>query len=622
MKIKFLNAENLIDGIELLSDDLGFTISEEADLTVTVKEIDEDKLIISKKGNAATIAYKEKARFFRGLAYAVNWFKSGVDNELNETPLFKTNGAMFDMSRNAVMNLKSVKLLFRKMALMGLNTFMLYTEDTYEIEGYPYFGHLRGRYSKKELKELDKYALSLGIELIPCIQTLGHLATHLLWSEAGKYKDGASTLLVGCEETYKLIDAMLKTVTECFTSKRVHIGMDETFDLGTGNYLETYGYKPRDDIFFEHLIKVREMTLSYGLTPMMWSDMFFRFAGKNINPYFDYHKDVVFTPEVIEKIPQGVQPVFWDYYNDDQSWYDVNVRKHQQVFDEEMMYAGGIWIWSGHCPLYSVSFSKSICALNSMKDNNAKEVMATVWHNGSEGSHIMALAGLAWYASFDYNGGYDMDHIKETFAVSCNANYDDMMMFELPEQAIDNVETDSRALLYSDPFLGIADKHIPLCGDYFKDVTKKLSAIKVDDLFKPACDMMVKLSHLLENKGDFGVRFKSAYDKKDTSALKALLVECDEIIQKTVELKNAHRASWFEYNKPFGWEIHDIRYGGIIARFDTVKAVISAYLEGKIDSIPELEEERLSLCPGAEDHLLHTFRWRRYGGFITAGDFK
>ena len=40
MKIKFLNAENLIDGIELLADDLGFKISEEADLTVTVKEID------------------------------------------------------------------------------------------------------------------------------------------------------------------------------------------------------------------------------------------------------------------------------------------------------------------------------------------------------------------------------------------------------------------------------------------------------------------------------------------------------------------------------------------------------------------------------------------------------
>ena len=343
---------------------------------------------------------------------------------------------------------------------------------------------------------------------------------------------------------------------------------------------------------------------------------------KEYYPYFDYHKDVVFTPEVIEKIPKGVQPVFWDYYNFEQSWYDTNVKKHQQVFEEEMLFAGGIWLWSGHCPLYSLSYPITLAALNACKENGAKEVMATVWNNGSEGSHIMALAGLAWYASFDYAGGFDLDNIKETFSISCNASYDDMMEYELPEKSIDNVETSTRALLYSDPFLGIADKHIPIVGDYFKDVTKKLQALKPEKTFKPACDMMVALSSALENKGDFGVRFKAAYDKKDTKALNELLKECDVIIEKVTKLKDLHRTSWFEYNKPFGWEVHDIRYGGIIARFDTVKAVLKDYLEGKIDSIPELEEERLSLLPGAEDRLLHTFRWRRYSGFATAGDFK
>ena len=31
----------------------------------------------------------------------------------------------------------------------------LYTEDVYEPEGEAYFGYLRGRYTKRELKELD-----------------------------------------------------------------------------------------------------------------------------------------------------------------------------------------------------------------------------------------------------------------------------------------------------------------------------------------------------------------------------------------------------------------------------------------------------------------------------------
>lgn len=50
---------------------------------------------------------------------------------------------------------------------MGYNTLMLYTEDTYEVDGQPYFGYMRGRYSKAELRELDDYAAEKGMELIP-----------------------------------------------------------------------------------------------------------------------------------------------------------------------------------------------------------------------------------------------------------------------------------------------------------------------------------------------------------------------------------------------------------------------------------------------------------------------
>ena len=40
MKIKFSNAKNVFDGIELLQDELGFEISENAKITVTVNEIE------------------------------------------------------------------------------------------------------------------------------------------------------------------------------------------------------------------------------------------------------------------------------------------------------------------------------------------------------------------------------------------------------------------------------------------------------------------------------------------------------------------------------------------------------------------------------------------------------
>ena len=86
-------------------------------------------------------------------------------------------GVMIDMSRNAVMSMEGLQRFLPLLKKMGYNTVMLYTEDTYEVKDEPFFGYMRGRYSAKELCELDQYAASLGIELIPCIQTLAHLST-------------------------------------------------------------------------------------------------------------------------------------------------------------------------------------------------------------------------------------------------------------------------------------------------------------------------------------------------------------------------------------------------------------------------------------------------------------
>ena len=58
---------------------------------------------------------------------------------------------MLDCSRNAVLNVDALKKYIDILVKFGYSRVMLYTEDTYEIEGEPYFGYLRGRYSKKEL---------------------------------------------------------------------------------------------------------------------------------------------------------------------------------------------------------------------------------------------------------------------------------------------------------------------------------------------------------------------------------------------------------------------------------------------------------------------------------------
>ena len=196
-------------------------------------------------------------------------------------------GAMLDMSRNAVMKVEQVKKYVDYLKAFGYNMLMLYTEDTYEVNNEPYFGYLRGRYSKDELKEIDRYCSEKGLELIPCVQTLAHLKTLFRWPVYYRtIRDCIDVLLVDEERTYTLIDNIFSTLSECFTTRVAHVGMDEAFFLGAGAFREKHGYDNRAEMLKRHLTRVREIAQKYGFTILTWSDMFFNELGKG-----DYYTD-------------------------------------------------------------------------------------------------------------------------------------------------------------------------------------------------------------------------------------------------------------------------------------------------------------------------------------------
>ena len=151
-------------------------------------------------------------------------------------------------------------------------------EDTIQLDGEPYFGYQRGAMTKKELQELDRYAASLGVELRPYLQTLAHLNQIMRYQRYDAINDTGDILLAGDERTYHLLDRLLKTVSDCFTTRKVNIGMDEAALVGAGKYLDQNGYRPRIEILQEHLARVLGLCEKYGLKAQMWSDMFFNLA--------------------------------------------------------------------------------------------------------------------------------------------------------------------------------------------------------------------------------------------------------------------------------------------------------------------------------------------------------
>ncbi len=618
LKIKLIGGEVLEESLSLLLPEIGAELCCPCctpDLTVTVKGSEEDILVVSLDGKNATLTYGGgKARAHRGFAKLVSAMKAGKNLSCEEHPAFRTNGAMVDVSRGNVLTVEGVKFMMRKMALMGQNMYMLYTEDILEIPTRPYFGYMRGRYTLAEIKELDAYAQKLGIKLIPCLEFLSHMSAVLQWPATGAYKDTHWTLNVGSEETYKFLGDILDTIKECFTTKKIHIGLDESDDLGLGAYLRQNGYETKGGIFFKHLARLGPMLKERGFEPMMWSDMIFHFYGEKLPNFKNYDPRVDLPDDIAEKC-QGIRPVFWSYIDLGGENYDKVFAEHKKM-PGETMFAGGVWIWSGFAPNYDISKKCTISALSSAIRSGIKEVMATVWTNGSEGSIMLTLAGMAWFADMDYLGAYDEASVKKCFADATGGlDLDDFMLLEELEHPTEEAFCATRALCYNDPMIPLVDAHIPADSDfgaYYGKVAERIRAIAdKQQEFTPEFVRLLRLAELLEKKADFGVRLKKAYDAKDKAALESFLSECDEIKARIRALAEAHKKAFYSFNKPFGWELHDIRYGGMMARFESTKERIADYLAGKIDRLEELEQERLPYSPDMKEQFGKTFMWVR-----------
>ncbi|KAJ3200994.1 hypothetical protein HK099_002407 [Clydaea vesicula] len=308
------------------------------------------------------------------------------------------------------------------MALLGMNSFQLYTEDTYEIEGEPFFGYFRGGYSKKELMEVDDYAFDLGIEVFPCIQTLGHLGQILQWPEYVKVRDTAEVMLCGSEETYKLIEKMVQ-VSTCFRSKKIHVGCDEAHGLSEGRYKQIFGSKDSAQVFIEHLNRVNEICLRNDLEPLIWSDMLYTLAAKNdsISAYYDQNVNP------LGRIPSNMTLVYWDYYHTSHLPVSQKITQHRELGFEPWV-AGGIWTWNrfvtGAISLHSNAL------LSACKLAKIKNVFVTLWgDDGNEFDLKSAMPGFCYFSERFYSNTEDIDEsIKKSFAGIFGGNLDDFNM--------------------------------------------------------------------------------------------------------------------------------------------------------------------------------------------------
>ena len=513
---------------------------------------------------------------------------------------FKTFGTMLDCSRNAVMTAESVKRWIDLTAKLGCNTLHLYMEDTYEVDGQPYFGHLRGRYSRAELKQIDAYAAAHGMQVIPCIQTLAHVNALFHWPVYREIRDAADILLTGDERTYALVDGMFRTLRECLRTNIVNIGMDEADLLGLGKYLTLHGYRDRFSILMEHLRRVSEMAKKYGFELLMWGDMFFRLAGGDYFTNFNQNPELGEIPEEVRQlVPENIHLVYWDYFSRDRQSYERNIDAHNAI-KSGSWFAGGLWTWAGFAPHNTFSIATMREAMKACHAKGVENVVMTMWgDNGAECSKFAVLPALFTVSQMAQDID-DVETIHANFEREFGIPFEDFRALDLIGTQNDSAEAiynPEKYLLYCDPFMGQFDNRVmPTDAAGYADCAARLAVYADHAEYGYLFRSLRALCAFLSVKADLGIRTRAAYLSGDKKTAKALCADYDAAVERLDVFYAAYEQQWMRDNKPHGFDVIDLRIGGQRQRLLHCRDRLLAYAEGRLDRIEELEEPVLDCC--------------------------
>ncbi len=228
-----------------------------------------------------------------------------VGYEIADHPDFERRGFLLDISRDRVPTRRTLGRWLEILSSARFNQLELYTEHTYAFRDHQDVWQDASPLTADDLRWLDERCAAHGIEFVANQNTLGHMERFLArpaYAHRAENPDGvergahrAPTTLAPTVENVEFVQGLLTEVTEQVRSRRLNIGADEPFELGTGHSRERAQRDGVGTVYFDYVTSVMQPWLDAGYTVQFWADVFVR------------------HPELLDRVPAGAVPVVWQY---------------------------------------------------------------------------------------------------------------------------------------------------------------------------------------------------------------------------------------------------------------------------------------------------------------------
>ena len=160
----------------------------------------------------------------------------------------------------------------------GFDAIGLYLEHRFAYPSTPW-SHGKGCVTPEMVKSLCSEFPSL--QVVPFINILGHFEGMIYTEEGKRYREELFAGMQACPcnpEFVSLAEGMIDDTLEAFDSQIVHIGGDETWQLGKcekcAAFVEGFDGDGKAELYGRHLGPLAQRVADAGRTPAVWGDMF------------------------------------------------------------------------------------------------------------------------------------------------------------------------------------------------------------------------------------------------------------------------------------------------------------------------------------------------------------
>ena len=292
---------------------------------------------------------------------------------IRDWPAMKYRGFHDDLSRGPIPTLTWQKAQIRRFAAYKLNVYSPYYEHSLAYSANPLIAPPRGAMTRDDVRELIAYAAKYHIDVIPEQEAFGHLH-HVLKYEI--YSPLAETphghvLAPGNPASMELIKSWFAEIDSLFPSRFVHIGADETVELGRGQTRDRVRAEGLGKVYLQFVRDINAALKPNGKRLLFWADI------------------AMESPQLVGILPKDMVAVCWDYWSF--NGFDRCLKPFKDAGMETWV-APGVNNWSRVYPYNAVALRNIQTFVRDGQAMGSTGVLNTNWDDDGD-----ALFEQLWY---------------------------------------------------------------------------------------------------------------------------------------------------------------------------------------------------------------------------------